>query len=49
MEKQYCKVGASHPLDSEARGVNLLENLLRHFNRKAAEATQSGSALQEFF
>ena len=49
MEKQYCKVGATHPLDSEARGMDLLENLLSHFNRKAAEATQSGSALQEFF
>ena len=49
MEKQYCKVGASHPLVSEARGLDLLENLLRHFNRKAAEASQSGSALKEFF
>jgi hypothetical protein len=49
MEKQYCKVGASHPLGSEAGGLDLLENLLSHFNRKAAEATQSGSALKEFF
>ncbi|TNF75038.1 MAG: hypothetical protein EP302_02330 [Bacteroidetes bacterium] len=49
MEKQYCKVGTSHPLGSEARGLDLLENLLSHFNRKAAEAAQSGSALKEFF
>lgn len=49
MEKQYCKVGASHPLDSETRGLDLLENLFQHFNRKAVEASQTGSALKEFF
>ncbi len=49
MEKQYCKVGAIHSLDTGSHGLHLLENLKSHFTRKAAEATQSGSGLQEFF
>ncbi len=49
MEKQHCKVGASYSLESEDQALHLLENQLRHFKEKAAEAVQEGSALHEFF
>lgn len=49
MEKQHCKVGTIYPLDTNAQGLDLLERQLRNFQRKAAEAHQNGSGLQEFF
>ena len=49
MENQYCKVGDTHPLHTDAQGLHLLENQLRNFQRKAAEATQSDSGLKDFF
>ena len=49
MEKQHCKVGATHTLDSGVNGLDLLEDQLRHFNQKAAEAARTGSAMKDFF
>ncbi|MEJ2162565.1 MAG: hypothetical protein P8X60_04395 [Robiginitalea sp.] len=49
MEKQHCKIGTTHTLDKGEQGLNLLERQLHHFNNKAAEAAQTGSALKEFF
>ena len=49
MDNQYCKVGAIHPLGVDAQALQKLERQLLNFRRKAAEANQNGSALQEFF
>lgn len=49
MEKQHCKVGAIHRLDTDTQGPHILEHLLLNFQRKAMEANQNGSRLQEFF
>ncbi len=49
MENQHCKVGATHALDTGVNGLDLLQNQLRHFNQKAAEASRTGSAMKEFF
>ena len=49
MENQYCKVGAIHPLGMDTQALHILERQLLNFRRKAAEANQNGSGLQEFF
>ncbi len=49
MEKQHCRVGTTHSLDTGVNALDLLENQLRHFNQKAAEASRTGSAMKEFF
>lgn len=49
MEKQYCKVGSSHPLDEGVKGITLLESQLQHFMHKASEAARADSRLKDFF
>ncbi|MCO5724095.1 hypothetical protein [Robiginitalea marina] len=49
MEKQYCKVGSSHPLDEGVQGITLLETQLQHFMRKASEAARADSRMKDFF
>lgn len=49
MEKQYCKVGAIHPMADSLQGLQILENHYHHFIRKAEEATTGNGNLREFF
>lgn len=49
MEKQNCKVGASHAMDRGNNGMNFLETQYRHFSNKAAEAARMNSRLKDFF
>ena len=49
MNKQYCKVGASHSLTSGNEGLHVLENQYQFFLRKAEEAVQNQNDLKDFF
>ncbi|WP_291869441.1 hypothetical protein [Maribacter sp.] len=49
MEKQYCKVGATSPLDSGSQSISLLEYQYQNFMEKASNIKYSDSKLGAFF
>jgi len=49
MERQHCKVGASHPWLSEEVGAAVLQIRYQDFLDKATDLSYADAALREFF
>lgn len=48
MNKQFCKVGAIHPLAEGRQGIALLENQYQYFLDRAAEVKATNAQFGDF-